>query len=143
MELLQKFGADYVINYIETPNWGEEAKKITGGLGVDHVIEVGGSGTLQQSLEAIKIEGVISLIGFMVDNKSNDEPKLLQALYHACIVRGVLTGNKAQFQEMNDFIDRHNIRPIVDQKTFDFKEVKEAYRYLQGQKHFGKVTIKI
>jgi NADPH:quinone reductase-like Zn-dependent oxidoreductase len=140
---LKKLGADFVINYKDTPNWGNEAKKITGGIGVDQVIEVGGAGTLRQSLNAVKVEGLISIIGFMVSDTEQDTPKLLEALFHACVVRGVLVGSKEQFQEMNAFIDAHNIKPVVDQKTFDFTEVKAAYEYMWNQKHIGKVTIKI
>ncbi|RFU25763.1 hypothetical protein B7463_g10576, partial [Scytalidium lignicola] len=142
-KLLEDLGADHIINYKEIPNWGEEAKKITGGIGVDQIIEVGGPGTLRQSLNAIKVEGVISLIGFMVDDVKGNAPKLLETLYHACIVRGVLVASKEQFQEMNAFIDANNIKPVMDPKIFEFTELKSAYQYMWDQKHFGKVTIKI
>ncbi|KAH8800231.1 chaperonin 10-like protein [Xylogone sp. PMI_703] len=142
-ELLKGLGADYIINYREVPNWGEEAKRNTGSVGVDHIIEVGGLGTLRQSLNAIKGEGVISLIGFMVDDAKDDVPKLLEALYHACIVRGVLVASKKQFEEMNAFIDANNIKPVIDPKVFEFAELRSAYQYMWDQKHFGKVTIKI
>jgi NADPH:quinone reductase-like Zn-dependent oxidoreductase len=143
MDRLKKLGADYVINYKEVPEWGAEAKRIANGAGVDHVIEVGGSGTLHQSLNAIKIQGVISLVGFMVLSENNNEPKLLEALYHGCIARGVLVGSKEEFQDMNSFIDANNIKPVIDEKVFDFTDVQAAYHYMWDQKHFGKVTIKI
>lgn len=143
MDRLRELGADYVINYKEIPEWGAEAKRITNGAGVDHVIEVGGSGTLRQSLNAIKIQGVISLVGFMVAGDNSNEPKLLEALYHGCIARGVLVGSKQEFQDMNAFIDAKKIKPVIDDKVFDFTDVREAYQYMWDQRHFGKVTIKI
>lgn len=63
----------------------------------------------------------------MIDDEKTDAPKMLEALYHACIVRGVLVGCKEQFKDMNTFIDAHNIKPVVDQKLFEFAEVQEAY----------------
>ncbi|KAL7916772.1 hypothetical protein GGI35DRAFT_485931 [Trichoderma velutinum] len=143
MEKLKQLGADYVINYKEIPDWGAEAKRITNGVGIDHVIEVGGSGTLRQSFNAIKIQGVISLVGFMVLDEKNDEPRLLEALYHGCIARGVLVGSKETFREMNSFIDANNIKPVIDEQIFDFANVREAYHYMWDQKHFGKVIVKI
>jgi NADPH:quinone reductase-like Zn-dependent oxidoreductase len=143
MDRLKELGADYVINYRETPEWGVEAKRITGGVGVNHVIEVGGPGTLRRSLNAIKIQGVISLVGFMVVSENSNEPKLLEALYHGCIARGVLVGSKKEFQDMNAFIDANNIKPVIDDRVFDFADVPTAYQYVWDQKHFGKVTIKV
>jgi NADPH:quinone reductase-like Zn-dependent oxidoreductase len=63
-ETLKKLGADHVLNYKENPNWGEEAKKLTGGVGCHHVVEVAGPSSLAQSLKAVRFEGVISIIGF-------------------------------------------------------------------------------
>lgn len=143
MDRLKELGADYVINYKETPEWGAEAKRIANGAGVDHVIEVGGPGTLRQSLNAIKIQGVISLVGFTAASENSNEPKLLEALYYGCIARGVLVSSKQEFQKMNAFIDANNIKPVIDEKVFDLASVPAAYQYMWDQKHFGKVTIKI
>ncbi|KAL7917751.1 hypothetical protein ACQKWADRAFT_324379 [Trichoderma austrokoningii] len=143
MDQLKELGADYVINYKEVPEWGAEAKRIANGAGVDHIIEVGGAGTLRQSLNAIKIQGVVSLIGFMVAGENSNEPKLMEALFHGCIARGVLVGSKQEFKEMNAFIDAKNIKPVIDDKVFDFADVPAAYQYMWDQKHLGKLTIKI
>ncbi|EHK42527.1 uncharacterized protein TrAtP1_002455 [Trichoderma atroviride] len=143
MDRLMELGADYVINYKEVPEWGAEAKRIANGAGVDHVIEVGGPGTLRQSLNAIKIQGVISLVGFMAVSENSNEPKLLEVLYYGCIARGVLVSSKQEFQKMNAFIDANNIKPVIDEKVFDFADVPAAYQYMWDQKHFGKLTIKI
>lgn len=99
-EFLKKLGADHVINYRETPNWGEEAAKLTpGGEGVNHVIEVGGPATLTQSFKAIKIGGVISIIGFLSSDKV-DPPSFMEPLMNMCIVRGILVGSRQQFEQM-------------------------------------------
>lgn len=141
---LKELGAHHVINYKTTPNWGEVAKSLTpNGEGVDHIIEVGGSGTLTQSLKAIKLEGTISIIGFLGGVKKEDMPSLLDALNHVCTVRGILVGSKQQFEEMNRAIDAAGIHPVVDQKTFKFENAVDAYQYQWDQKHFGKVVIEL
>ena len=142
-ETLKKLGADHVINYRETDNWGEEAKKLTGGVGVDHIIEVGGAKTLQESLVAIKPEGVISVIGFVSGATGDGMPNMLHALLSLCTVRGLMVGSKAQFEEMNACIVANNIKPVVDKRVFELKDLKAACEYMWEQKHFGKVTIKI
>lgn len=129
--VLQKFGADHVLNYRTDPNWGESAKKLTPeGLGVNHIIEVGGPKTMAQSLNAIKVDGVISIIGFLGGRKSEEEPSFLQVLQHCCTVRGLLVGNRLQFEEMNRALDAAKIKPIVDEKKFRLEQLKEAYQYL-------------
>ncbi|OAG40802.1 hypothetical protein AYO21_04879 [Fonsecaea monophora] len=141
---LEKLGADIVINYKKDPNWGETAKSLSPGkVGVDHIIEVGGPGSMAQSLKAIKPEGVISVIGFLGGPKAEDEPSTLAALSAACIIRGILIGSKAQLIEMNRCIDANNIHPVVDEKMFSFKDAHEAYEYQWQQKNFGKVVIQL
>lgn len=138
---LKELGADHVLNYKTDPNWGETAKKLTpGGLGVTHVIEVGGPGTLRQSIKAVKYEGVISVIGFVA---GGDQPPLLEVLSNICTVRGIFVGSRAQMEDMNKAILANNIHPVVDPKVFSLDELKEAYQYQWDQKHFGKLTIKI
>ncbi|THW59595.1 NAD(P)-binding protein [Aureobasidium pullulans] len=141
-EKLKALGADYVINYREDPNWGETAKKITGGVGVNHIIEVGGPNTLQQSLKAICLEGVISVIGF-IGGTNEKQPTLLDALVNICTVRGLYVGSRQQFEEMNAAIEANNIKPVIDENIFTLDQLKEAYQFQWDQKHFGKVGIKI
>jgi len=142
-ETLKKLGADHVINYKETPNWGEKAKELSpGGIGVEHIIEVGGPTTMAQSLNAIAIDGVISIIGF-VGGFSKDQPSFLDCLNHQCTVRGLLVGSRLLFEDMNAAIESNNIHPVVDDKVFQLSELKEAYQYMFDQKHFGKLCIKI
>ncbi|ELR05904.1 hypothetical protein GMDG_07677 [Pseudogymnoascus destructans 20631-21] len=143
MEILKKLGADHVINYKETPNWGEMAKELTpGGVGVKHVIEVGGPGTMAQSLKAVQFDGIISLIGF-VAAATKEQPQFLDALINVCTVRGLLVGSKDMFEDMNRAIVANNIKPVIDSKVFSFKEAREAMQYMADRKHVGKVCIKI
>ncbi|KIX06460.1 uncharacterized protein Z518_04436 [Rhinocladiella mackenziei CBS 650.93] len=143
-ERLKQLGADYVINYKKDPNWGETAKNLSPGkLGVDHVIEVGGPGTMQQSLNALKLEGVISVIGFLEGFKAENEPGMLAALGTGAIVRGILIGSKTQLNDMNRAIAANNIHPIVDDKAFTFEDALSAYQYQWQQKNFGKVVIRV
>jgi NADPH:quinone reductase-like Zn-dependent oxidoreductase len=142
-ELLKKHGADHVINYKETPNWGEEAKKLTpNGVGVQHVVEVGGPTTMAQSLKAVAIDGVITIIGF-IGGMSKDQPTYLDALMNICTVRGILVGSRQQMEDMCAAIETNDIHPVVDDKVFDLASLKDAYEYMWDQKHFGKLTLKV
>ena len=84
---------------------------------------------MQQSLKAIKPEGVISIIGFL-GGMSRDQPSFLECLNNICTVRGVLVGSRLQFEMMNECIDANGIKPVVDEKVFQLKELKEAYQYM-------------
>lgn len=97
---------------------------------------------MAQSLKAIKIDGVISIIGF-IGGFSKDQPTFLDCLNNLCTVRGLLVGSRLQFEDMNRAIEANNIHPVVDEKVFELGQLKEAYEYMWDQKHFGKVTIKI
>ena len=142
-QTLKKLGADHVLNYKTDEKWGETAKALTPGkLGVHHIIEVGGPNTLAQSLKAIKIDGVISIIGFL-GGMGKDQPSFLECLTNVCTVRGVLVGSRLQFEAMNRAIEATGIKPVVDEKVFSLGETKEAYQYMWDQKHFGKLTVKI
>ncbi|PGG98236.1 hypothetical protein AJ79_08945 [Helicocarpus griseus UAMH5409] len=143
---LKKMGAHHVINYKTTPNWGELAKSYSPGKrGVDHVVEVGGPGTMAQSLQAVRKEGVITIIGFLggTGGKGENEPSILDPLVQVCTVRGILVGSRQQMEDMVRAIEVNNIRPVVDEKVFGFEQAKEAYQFQWEQKHFGKVVIKV
>ncbi|KAJ5580648.1 hypothetical protein VI817_009680 [Penicillium citrinum] len=141
---LKQLGADHIINYKTDPNWGETARKLTPeAAGVDHIIEVGGSGTLKQSFKAIKFEGVISIIGFLGGVDPSQQPSILDTLSNICTVRGVYVGSKELMRDMIRAIEANNIHPVVDEKVFTLAETRDAYEYMWAQKHFGKLTIKI
>ncbi|GAP85150.1 putative zinc-containing alcohol [Rosellinia necatrix] len=140
-EIVKKLGADHVLNYKEDENWGETARKLTGGIGVDVVIEVGGANTLQQSLKAIKYEGVIAIIGFLGGVKA--QSSLVDCLTHICTARGVYVGSRQQMEDMVAAIEANDIHPVVDSKSFTLEQAKEAYEYQWDQGHVGKVVIDI
>ncbi len=110
---------------------------------VDHVIEVGGPGTMEQSMKAVKMDGIISVIGFLGGPNAEKTPSTLDTLTYLCIVRGILVGSRMQFEEMNAAIDANKIKPVVDEKIFSFEDTKDAYQYMWEQKHFGKLVIKV
>lgn len=143
-EKLKRMGVQHVINYRETPDWGERARRLTpGGNGVEHIVEVGGNSTMQQSLKAIKIEGVISMIGFLGGKDASTSASFLDCFATLCILRGVNVGSKRQFQAMNEFMAAKGIVPVVDERVFEMDELKDAYQFLWDQKQWGKVVVKI
>lgn len=127
-DTLKSLGADHVINYKEDANWGETAKKLTGGLGVQHVVEVGGPNTQAQSLKAIAFDGVISVIGFIAGAPSETQATLTETLQNLCTVRGILVGSRQQFEAMNRAIEANNIKPVMEKKTFKLDQISEAYQ---------------
>ncbi|KAF7543656.1 hypothetical protein G7Z17_g10564 [Cylindrodendrum hubeiense] len=143
-KLLKKLGADHIINYKETPEWGAKAKELTGGEGVDHVIEVAGPASMRQSLDSVKIDGVITIIGF-VGGQAMEEPGFLENLSHLCTTRGILVGNRGQMEDMCRAVEANpeTLRPVIDPKVFTFNQVKEAYEYQWSGKHQGKVCIEV
>ena len=142
-ERLKALGADHVINYTEDQEWGKTAKKLTGGLGVAHVIEVGGPNTMKNSLEAVRFEGVISVIGFLAGVKGEKQPSMIDALMHVCTIRGIYVGSRAQMEDMVRAIEANDIKPVVDEKVFTLEQLPEAYEYMDGKKHFGKICVRI
>ena len=143
-KMLEKLGANVVINYKTDPNWGETAKRLSPNkAGVDHVIEVGGPSTMTNSMKAIKAEGVITVIGFLGGGQAEKPPSTLDALTYVCTIRGIIVGSRLQFQAMNACIDANNIHPVVDKKTFKFEDAKEAFQYQWDQKHVGNVVIQL
>jgi NADPH:quinone reductase-like Zn-dependent oxidoreductase len=139
LERLKKLGADELINYKQVPDWGKAVRKYTQ-HGVDHIIEVGGANTLQQSLKAIRTGGHISLIGVLsgVNSNINILPILMQQIR----IQGVLVGHRESFEAMNRAIEQHQLRPVID-KIFAWQKSDEAFQHLASGQHFGKVCIAI
>lgn len=144
-EILKKLGADHIINYRETPEWGAKAKELTGGRGVNHIVEVAGPSSMQQSLNAVALDGTISIIGFVGGGAKDKEPSFLEALMHLCNIRGIMVGNKVQLQDMCHAIEANDsLKPVVDRKVFKgIESAKEAYEYMWNQQHQGKVVIEL
>ena len=94
---------------------------------------------MAQSLAAIKIEGVISVIGFLGGVKGIEQPSFLECLNHLCVVRGILVGSREMFEEMNKAIDVNGIKPVVDEKVFPMEKLEDAYQYLVNLNYFGRL----
>ena len=137
---LRELGASEVINYKAVPDWEKQVLKLTGGKGVDIVIEVGGAGTLTQSVKACKMGGNISLIGVLTGQRGEMNP--LPAVMKAVSIHGVYVGSQEMFEDMNRTISLHKIKPVIDQ-VFPFSEAREALHYLASGAHTGKVVIAI
>ena len=131
-------GADDVINYKQIPDWHKEVRRLTAGVGVDHVIEVGGTGTLEKSMKSTRVGGTISLIGVL----EQGAPNMTNALMNSQTVRGIYVGSVELFERMNRIIDFHQIHPVID-KVFPFQDAVAAYEYLLSQGHVGKVVIEL
>ncbi|HTG33238.1 MAG TPA: NAD(P)-dependent alcohol dehydrogenase [Thermoanaerobaculia bacterium] len=137
---VREMGADETINYREVPAWGVRAKELTGGEGVDHVVEVGGAGTLQQSLQAVRFGGTISLIGNLAGTKS--ELLLTHVFMQKIRVQGILVGDRESFEAMNRAIALHRLRPVID-RVFPLEEAPAAFAHMAAGDHFGKIVIRI
>lgn len=140
LEKARKLGADVTINYKKAPEWHEEVLKLTGGRGVDHIVEVGGAGTLAKSFQAIGYRGQISLIGVLSGREGDTNPHALM-LKNACL-KGIFVGSRLMFEQMNEAMSINDVHPVVD-KVFPFDKAAEAYAYQLAGKHVGKVVIKV
>ncbi|MEL6299471.1 MAG: NAD(P)-dependent alcohol dehydrogenase [Pseudomonadota bacterium] len=132
----QKLGAEAGINYRETQDWGARAAEIAGGEGVDHVVEVGGSGTLNQALEAVRPGGEVALVGVLTG--FSGEINTVSILSKAVNLRGVYVGSVSNL----DAALRSGVRPIID-RVFPFAEADAAFKHLLSGAHRGKVIIEI
>ncbi|MDP3535108.1 MAG: NAD(P)-dependent alcohol dehydrogenase [Halomonas sp.] len=135
---LRELGAEHTINYKETPDWGKAVKALTDGKGVDHVVEVGGPGTLPQSIDAIKIGGHISLIGVLTGREGEIPTAKLMA--KQAKLQGLIVGSRRHQIEMIHAIEASNLRPIID-REFALHDIADAFRHQESGKHFGKICL--
>jgi NADPH:quinone reductase-like Zn-dependent oxidoreductase len=138
LERAKALGALHCVNYKTTPEWDKAVVELTG-TGVDHVVEVGGAGTLERSLRSIRIGGKITLIG-VLSGSGDINPTLIFA--RRASVQGISVGSTQMFEAMNRAIAAGGLKPVVD-KVFAFDDAGAAYRHLQSAQHFGKVAIKV
>ena len=136
----KQLGASDCINYKTTPAWDKAVKELTGGVGVDHVVEVGGPGTLPMSLNAVRRSGFVHVIGLLSGAGGTINPLVL--IPRASTMRGVYVGSREMFEAMNRAITVHRVKPVID-RVFDFEDAPAAYEHLKSGKHFGKVVIRI
>lgn len=136
-----ELGATDGINYRTTPDWDKKAKELTGGRGVDHIIEVGGVGTLPRSVKAVRTGGHIALIGLLSGVGANFDP--LPILMRSIRLQGIFVGSRTMFEAMNRaLVANPAIRPVID-RVFSFDEAPAAYAHLEGAGHFGKIVVTI
>jgi NADPH:quinone reductase-like Zn-dependent oxidoreductase len=136
-ERLKAMGAEAVIDYKATPDWDQEALRLTGGRGADLIVEVGGAGTLPRSFLAARLGGRIAVIGLLTGPSQIDPMPILRRNLR---VQGLYVGSRQMFEAMNRAIAAGGLEPVID-RVFPFAEAKAAYRHLKGQSHFGKVVI--
>lgn len=135
----EELGANELINYKEREDWDKAVLELTGKRGVDHVVEVGGAGTLPKSINAVKMGGHIAVIGVL---SQGDGVNPIPILQKSIKLQGIFVGSRQMFEDMNRLISQNSIKPVID-KVFDFAEVKEALKYMEDGAHFGKIVVKI
>lgn len=140
MEKLKRLGADAVINYKAVPDWGQKAKDLTDGRGVDHVVEVGGPGTLAQSITACRLGGHIALIGVLTGFTA--QVPIGALLSNQIRVSAISIGSRADQEDMIRAIAANNLKPIID-RSFPLEEIVAAFECYAAQKHFGKVCLEL
>ena len=135
---LKSLGASAGINYKTTPDWDKPVRDLTG-AGADHIVEVGGAGTLPKSLKAVRMGGTISLIGNVTGGgEVNPVPVLMKTIR----LQGIFVGSRAMFEAMNRAISLASMRPVVD-RVFEFDQAREAMHYMESGAHFGKICIRV
>ncbi|SFC27732.1 NADPH:quinone reductase [Kushneria avicenniae] len=135
---VRELGAGDTINYRHIPEWQEEVIRLTNGRGVDHVVEVGGAGTLPRSIDSARLGGQVNLIGVLTGGQIDP----VNIMRKSILLRGVYVGSREMFEQMNRAITQHQIRPIID-RTFAFEDTRAAFEHLESQQHLGKVVITI
>ena len=138
LKRVQELGADDVINYRTTENWGAEMRRLTDNRGVDHVIEVGGAGTLGQSIIAARDNGHISLIGILAGREGAVPTGLLMRQQQR--LQGLIVGNRRHQQDFVSALEITGIRPVVD-RTFPIEDIRAAFEFQAAGSHFGKIGL--
>jgi NADPH:quinone reductase-like Zn-dependent oxidoreductase len=140
LEKLKRCGADDLINHRSTPNWGNRAKALTDGRGVDHVIEVGGPATFAQSMAACRLGGHIAVIGLLSGVMA--EVNIPAMFSNQLRLSGISVGNRADQQDMVRAIEVNGLVPVID-RTFDLERIAAAFDVFEKRNSFGKIVIEI
>jgi NADPH:quinone reductase-like Zn-dependent oxidoreductase len=139
LDRAKQLGAFAGVNYQKHPEWHKEIERITDARGVDHIVEIGGAGTLARSFQALGFGGKVALIGFLAGSgDSNPYPLMMKG----GSLHGVGVGNTKSFEEMNRAIQHNGIRPVID-KVFPFDQAPDAFRRLGSGGFVGKIVIKV
>lgn len=139
LERLKSMGAHAGVNYKTTPEWDKPVRQLTNGAGVDHVVEVGGAGTLPLTSKAVRRGGHIALIGVLA-GRGEFDPRLM--MLKGVRLQGIFVGSREMFEEMNRAIDLAELKPVID-RVFGFGELHEALNYLASGAHFGKIVVRV
>jgi len=137
-ERLRKLGVRDVVNHALVPDWNRAVLELTGGAGVDHVVEVGGAGTFERSIASVAMGGHVHVIGNLAGTALVDPSIILQRRVH---VHGIQVGSRDMFETMNRAIAHTRLVPVVD-RVFGFDDVRAAYEYLASRQHFGKIVVR-
>ncbi len=138
LEKLTALGADQVINYRQFQNWGDRTLELTAGKGVNVIVEVGGSGTLAQSVRAIAMGGHISLIGVLTGIQG--EVPTAELFQKNAVISGITVGSRAHQEDMVRAIEAIGLQPVID-RSFGLEELAAAFRLQESQQHFGKICL--
>lgn len=137
-ETLQALGADEVINYLDVPDWHVRVRELTAGKGVERIVEIGGPGTLQNSILSCAAGGEISLLGFVA--QSSEPVDFMTLFKSAATIRSFSVGSREDFIQMNRAVELHQLKPVIS-RVFPFEQAKEAWAYFERRKQVGKVVI--
>jgi len=140
LERLRELGATHVINYQQHPDWSRAVLEVTNGVGVDHVIETGGAGTLDQSIKATAVGGCISAIGVLTGASGTFDT--LPILKKTLRLQGIVVGSVEMFERMVGTIENLDITPVID-RTFDMQDIVAALKYFESGRHVGKVVVRV
>ena len=139
LEQVRQLGADEMINYRTREDWDKAVLELTDGHGVDHVVEVGGTGTLPRSVRSVRVGGHIALIGALdMAGEFNPVPIFMKGIR----VQGIFVGSREMFEGLNAMIDESKMKPVVD-RVFEFDQAREALKHMESGSHFGKIVIRI
>lgn len=135
---LKSLGAVHTVNYRDDPEWGRSVRALTGGRGVDRVVEVGGPGTISQSLRAVAVGGEIASIGFL--STENPGIDFFQLKLSGATLRNIAVGDRSGLLELVRAVTGVGLQPVID-RAFAFEDAREAFRYLESGQHLGKVVV--
>lgn len=139
LERLKAMGAHGGVNYRTTPDWDKPVRRLTNGIGVDHVVEVGGPGTLPLSSKSVRRGGHIALIGVLA-GRGEFDPRLM--MLKGARLQGIYVGSREMFEEMNRAIGLATLKPVID-RVFEFSALHEGLNHLASGAHFGKVVVRV
>lgn len=135
---VRAMGAAETINYRDTSDWDARVLELTDGRGVDHVVEVGGAGTLEKSIAAVRIGGRIAYIGILTGGAIDPTAIMRKSVR----LQGVYVGSRAMFEDMNRALALHSLHPVID-RVFPFAEARDAFLHMKAAAHFGKIVVSI